>query len=235
MAATVAGPAASAASASSGAAAWFAARWRLLVALALITAVAVALGIAANRSGWLPQRAGDAADRMAQKLAEGASTVAGLFNLRSPGERANGALVSLKVKLPLLHERALPKVRRPISPLAGVAAASPAPPASSVPLYNIVGPTKSPLPGLPVALTPSGGTPGGFFPAITPIPGGGVVIPPPAITPPPPDVPVVVPTGPGSPVTPGVPEPTTWAMMLLGFGMIGCAFRRRSALLSSMS
>lgn len=221
MAATVTGPAA---------------RWRLLAAAALITGVAAALGIATYGSGWFPQRAGDAANRMVQKLGEGASSVAGLFNLRSPGERVGGALVSLKAKLPPLHERALPKMRRPISPLAGVVAAPPAPPASSAPLYNILAPPKSAMPGLPVALTPSGGTPGGIFPAITPLPGGGVVIPPPAITPPPPDVPVVVPTGPDTPGVPGVPEPATWAMMLLGFGMIGCACRRRrSALPFSMS
>jgi hypothetical protein len=33
-----------------------------------------------------------------------------------------------------------------------------------------------------------------------------------------------------SPVTPAVPEPSTWAMMLIGFGAIGFAARRRRAL-----
>jgi len=218
--------------ASSGAGAWIAARWRPVVAVALILGVAAALGIATYRSGWLPQRAGDAANRMAQKLGQGASSVAGLFNLRSPGERASGALARLKVKLPPLHQRALPKVRRPVSPLAGVVAAPPVPPAASVPpLYNIVAPPpKSAVPALPVALTPSGGALGGVFPAITPLPGGGVIVPPPAIAPPspPPDVPVVVPLIPGTPGIPGVPEPTTWAMMLLGFVLIGSAVRRQS-------
>jgi hypothetical protein len=32
-----------------------------------------------------------------------------------------------------------------------------------------------------------------------------------------------------SPPPPGVPEPATWAMMLLGFGAIGFALRRRHA------
>lgn len=31
----------------------------------------------------------------------------------------------------------------------------------------------------------------------------------------------------GIPMIPGVPEPTTWAMMLLGFGIMGSAIRRR--------
>jgi hypothetical protein len=29
--------------------------------------------------------------------------------------------------------------------------------------------------------------------------------------------------------TPGVPEPATWAMMILGFGLLGGAIRRRKA------
>lgn len=32
----------------------------------------------------------------------------------------------------------------------------------------------------------------------------------------------------GGTVTPGVPEPATWGMMILGFGLIGSAMRRRS-------
>jgi hypothetical protein len=32
--------------------------------------------------------------------------------------------------------------------------------------------------------------------------------------------------------TPGVPEPATWAMMITGFGLVGLAMRRRSALLA---
>lgn len=31
----------------------------------------------------------------------------------------------------------------------------------------------------------------------------------------------------GTTNTPGVPEPTTWAMMLTGFGLLGGALRRR--------
>ncbi|MBL0000449.1 MAG: PEP-CTERM sorting domain-containing protein [Sphingomonadales bacterium] len=38
-------------------------------------------------------------------------------------------------------------------------------------------------------------------------------------------------TGPGS----AVPEPATWAMMLLGFGFAGMMLRRRSALQHAFS
>ncbi|MEO6716269.1 MAG: PEPxxWA-CTERM sorting domain-containing protein, partial [Novosphingobium sp.] len=33
----------------------------------------------------------------------------------------------------------------------------------------------------------------------------------------------------------GVPEPSTWAMMLLGFGMIGFAMRKRSNMRTAVS
>lgn len=35
------------------------------------------------------------------------------------------------------------------------------------------------------------------------------------------------PTGPGGPPVGGIPEPSTWAMMILGFGAAGAAMRRR--------
>jgi len=43
--------------------------------------------------------------------------------------------------------------------------------------------------------------------------------------------PVIIPVDPGTPVTPTptVPEPATWAMMLVGFGAMGAVLRRRSA------
>lgn len=36
-------------------------------------------------------------------------------------------------------------------------------------------------------------------------------------------------TPPQTPITPGVPEPATWAMMLLGFAVVGAAMRKRRA------
>jgi hypothetical protein len=42
--------------------------------------------------------------------------------------------------------------------------------------------------------------------------------------------------GPGGtvPGTPGIPEPRTWVMMILGFGAIGAAWRRRRMLLQAL-
>ncbi|MEO8812901.1 MAG: PEPxxWA-CTERM sorting domain-containing protein, partial [Caulobacteraceae bacterium] len=52
-------------------------------------------------------------------------------------------------------------------------------------------------------------------------PGGGV----PPLVPP-----AVLPGGGGGPSpTPGVPEPATWAMMLVGVAAIGATMRRRAA------
>jgi len=214
--------------------AWISAhRWPLLAALLLIGG-ALALGVATYRPDWLPGRVTSAADRavnnLSQRAGEAARTVAGLFELRSPGERASGALASLKQKRqPLLHERALPKIRRTLSPLAAIVAAPPVPPIAPVPiapvpLYNAVG---GPKPGGPVALTvPPGGVPV-VFPGLTLLTGGGggVVVPPPStITPPDTPVPVV----PGTPTPQGVPEPGSWALMLIGFAFIGGALRRNS-------
>ena len=213
-----------------GMTAWVAAhRWPLLAGL-LFVAAAIALGVATYRPAWLPGRTGDVANRFAtsvgQQAGDAAKSVASLFELRSPGERVAGALASLKgKKRPLLHERALPKVRRPISPLAAIVAAPPVPPVlpPAAPLYNVVGP--KPVPA--VGFTPAPGGPPVVFPGVIPPPGGGggVIIPPPITTTPPPVTPVV----PITPTTPGVPEPATWATMLLGFAMIGWAVRRRTA------
>ena len=34
-------------------------------------------------------------------------------------------------------------------------------------------------------------------------------------------------------VAAAVPEPTTWAMMIMGFGLVGSAMRRRNAVLAA--
>jgi len=40
---------------------------------------------------------------------------------------------------------------------------------------------------------------------------------------------VTLPDGPGGPTGPGVPEPASWALMILGFGGAGAMLRRRRA------
>jgi hypothetical protein len=206
-----------------------------IVALALAAALSIS-------SFWRPGGGGGQSNGVQSALNAGANgvsralgavqSVADMLAGRSPGERAEGTLANLKHRrLAALHQRALPKVRRPgpVSPLAGIVGAAPVPPAQELPppeapLYNVV----AGGPGAPVAALPPGAGPV-VFPAIPPPPGGGggVIIPPPAITPPvtsPVTPPIVIPPPPSG----AVPEPSTWAMMILGFAMIGRALRVRT-------
>lgn len=164
-----------------------------------------------------------------QTLAAAGNTVASLFQLRSPGERVAGLLANSKKAISPRHERALPKVRKtPGSPLASIvgsppASAIPPPPDAEAPLYKVV--TNAPPTSVPPEGT-GGGVPGGV-PAIS-IPGVGGGIVPPVVTTTPPSNPGTpsTPTTPTTPTTPAVPEPSTWAMMLLGFLLIGPSARR---------
>lgn len=143
-----------------------------------------------------------------------------LMHERSPGKRLVGHLVKIKHKKLALHERALPKVRKRLPELA----ASPQfltelPPA----LVDLVAPPvpveMASLESLPVGPfgSPTGYPPGFFLP-----PSGGFVVPP-SETPGTP--PVVTP-----PVIPeAVPEPESWALMLLGFGLLGWSLRRTAS------
>lgn len=211
-------------------------------AVGIVIAIVLALGLAAalSISGfWRPGGSGsnavqNALNAGANGVTNGINAVKSVADLlagRSPGERAEGTLANLKhPRRAALHERALPKVRRPAatSPLAGIVGAVPVPPAdvlppASAPLYNVV----AGGPGAPVGLTPPPGGGSVIFPAIPPPGGGGgVIIPPPVTTPPvtpPITPPIVVPPTP----TGSVPEPSSWAMMLMGFAMIGRALRVR--------
>ena len=194
-----------------------------------LLAVAVALGVALYSRATIPgfgPGSGSAGSRLVHaagagigQAIDGVKTVASMIAGRSPGERAAGELASLKHKrLPALHERALPKIRRapPVSPLASIVAPPPVPPAVvppvAGPLYNAV--TASP----PVTSTLAQAPPT-FFPAMAPPPGGGFIVPP-VVT-------QVTPPGPpGAPTPPPVPEPASWAMMLIGFAFVGWKVRR---------
>ena len=206
-----------------------------LVALALAAALSVSdfWRPGANSGGSAVQNALNAGANGVSNVVNAAKSVADLLAGRSPGERAEGTLANLKHrKLAALHERALPKVRRPAaaSPLAGIVGAAPVPPAEvlpppAAPLYNVV----AGGPGLPVGQAPPPGTGPVIFPAIPPPPGGGggVIVPPPSISPPV-TPPIVIP-----PTTGSVPEPASWATMLLGFAMIGRMLRRRRPILKT--
>jgi hypothetical protein len=140
-----------------------------------------------------------------------------LMHQRSPGKRLVGHLVKTKHKKLAAHERALPKMRRPLPEIAAIPPMGPLPPA----LVDLVAPPvpmqMASLEAIPVGpfQTPLPGPPGFFSP-----PPGGFVFPPGS-----PNSPPIVP--PPGPPPPPVPEPATWAMMLLGFGLIGFSLRRR--------
>nr|NUR36848.1 PEPxxWA-CTERM sorting domain-containing protein [Sphingomonas sp.] len=192
-------------------------RTRAVIGACLVLALAAALAVATvSRSGLgIGLGLGNAVSAVGNAASHGLSTMKTMASMladRSPGARPEGALASLKLKKqPALHERALPKVRKPESPLAGIVGTPPVPPieaAPTTPLIGLVaGPPDSVPPGTIVPPGPPGETPPGDVPPVIVPPG----------TPNTPDVP---------PVTPPVPEPATWAMMLLGFAMIGWAIRR---------
>ena len=134
-----------------------------------------------------------------------------LINQRSPGRRLHAHLIKTKHKHRMAfrpHERALPKIRTEL----------PFPPFETAPaLVDLVGapPQSVPLAFNDVPLGPLGETfPPGNFPPSPP-----TLIVPPGQTPPS-SPPIVTP-----PVT-AVPEPASWMMMLLGFGLTGWQLRR---------
>jgi len=199
-------------------------RWKIarrdgIAAVGLGTAAA--LSVATLSSPRLAHALGEGLSESVQ----GVKTVAAMLAERSPGARPEGALASLKHKRQAaLHERALPKVRGPgptaYEALAGPPPSSPLAPPPQAPLYT----TLAGGPPVPVPTTVPPGTPGGGGPPVlSDIPppggGGGGFAPPPIIT-------TAAPEVPQTPATP-VPEPATWAMMILGFALIGRTLRRR--------
>lgn len=148
-----------------------------------------------------------------------------MLDARSPGEREKGALFQTKIRAAGVdkpRERALgktfPPKPSPAEQLAKVIV--PAPPVVPVDVVPPIIP-----PAVADVLSPGGlvsGVPLTFGAAI--VGGGGGIggggggggggTPPGSETPPP-------------PVTSAVPEPSSWLMMLFGFGAIGSAMRRR--------
>lgn len=141
-----------------------------------------------------------------------------LFAGRSPGER-EGALLPTKLAKAGPEERVLSEVRDR-DPGAGDPPADP----GLLPDAALPGSRAADgLPGGPAGFAPFGapfGAPGdpgdGFIPGGGGIPGGPGV---PPGTPPP-----------GGGIPSGIPEPGTWAVMILGFFAVGWAMRRRAHL-----
>ncbi|MCA1653823.1 MAG: PEPxxWA-CTERM sorting domain-containing protein [Sphingomicrobium sp.] len=181
----------------------------LLVAFTLILAAVAprAFGIGRFMSAFGPARVG--ADLMA------------MLSARSPGARATGQLADTKarkVAAAAPHERALAKVRPPEA----------LPETFVKPLFAPQLPVEAQaiLPSLfPIAAAPLLTPVGASVPPVlgfVPPPGGGGVPTPPGITPP-----GITPTPTTTVTPPAVPEPGSWALMLMGFSVAGAALRRR--------
>ena len=150
-----------------------------------------------------------------------ASDMAAMLAERSPGARTTAELTKTKRKhlASQPHERALGKIRRPVLPSQFLKALAPGLETADLPpvvdLNPLIGPTAPPItlaeisPGDTLA-----GPPGPSSPGIPIAGGGGPIFSPPPMNTPPPILP------------PAVPEPATWAMMLLGFLGLGVQLRR---------
>lgn len=142
-----------------------------------------------------------------------------LMHQRSPGKRLVGHLVKTKHKKLAAHERALPKIRRLPPKLAAMPSFPAVLPAALVDLVAPPIPMEmASLEGIPVGPFEAGpiGPPGFFLP-----PPGGFILPP-TQTPTSPPPPVITP-----PIVPeAVPEPGSWILILLGFGLTGWSLRR---------
>jgi hypothetical protein len=148
-----------------------------------------------------------------------------LIAQRSPGVRTRAVMGKGKGKFDgkeVRLARALPRVRDARGMEAPPAAAAPAPfaevlpeaaPAAAAPVVAAAAPGIAPGPG------------DGWF-LFTPVPGPGIIGGGPGggivVTPPGEEEPELPP-----PPPPAVPEPASWAMMLLGFGALGFTMRRK--------
>jgi hypothetical protein len=136
---------------------------------------------------------------------------------RSPGDRTKGELTKTKkAAAPAPQQRALGTITKPEPPKEFIEAIAPQAPTLQEPAQ--FAPTISGL-GPLLAPPPPGGGGGILFPPSPPGGGGGGPNPPPPPEEPPPPPP--------PPPPPAVPEPGTWATMLLGFGLTGWVMRRR--------
>jgi len=185
-------------------------------ALALLATASITVPLFSSDSGVLLAQASDALQR---------------FVDRSPGERGETDLIKTKVKRNFggpASARALgPQRDAPEERALGKIFDTPPEEAVDQLSGNPLGPLALADPD--PLLLPIGdvGTIGGT-PTEPGFPGGiSTVVPPIATDPGDPTIPV----DPEPPVTGAVPEPGTWALMILGFAFCGAALRRRSGLL----
>jgi PEP-CTERM motif-containing protein len=148
-----------------------------------------------------------------------AANVLGIMHDRSPGTRAAGAK-SNKHKIAMAA--AAPKKR--VSQVLPTAVPAATPAEAAPPIAGAAAPIPAAIAPLvaPAALIPAAASNSGFFIPPLFIPpgggGGGIVL-----------TPTANPPGGGDtpPPVPGVPEPSTWAMMIFGFLFVGGLLRRR--------
>lgn len=144
-----------------------------------------------------------------------AQSLSDLLDKRSPGERTAAQLTKTKHARALAKQRTAPKqvVPPPDAPLVSILMGPPEP----LPVELAAAPF---VPGPPPVLGAIIAPPSGGGSIVSPPGGGGTVIAPPGG-----DTPQSNPKDTHEPVIetppPAVPEPATWAMMLLGFGLIG--------------
>jgi hypothetical protein len=172
----------------------------------------------------------------------GKATWMSMLSQRSPGTRTTAVLTKAKDKKLAAQPsaRALGKIRRPEFPAAFLQALVPGTDYSKVEapvvLHNsFVG---APLPQLALLSEAPSVVGGGSSPPGFGAPGGGISVTTPGGggggggggSPPEGSLPITAPTVVVPTPVPAVPEPGTWAMMLLGFALLGRSLRKRASL-----
>ena len=184
-----------------------------------LTSPQLAVGEALFASGRAAAQGGEILLASARAAVQSA---ADLIRSRSPGVRSAAHLIKIKHARPRPVARAKPRLRAPAVPPAFTPPAALPLAFADTPIVPAWQPVSA-FPVGPIAKTPTCLCNFGYIPPV--FGGGGVIIggggggPHPPPPPPPP---------------PGVPEPDSWGMMILGFAVIGTAWRRRRAILAAI-